>query len=94
MNEADRGLVFNVETFEIEYSYSMIDEETDDYDDNRQMIDKVSKKDFIIYLAMMFYYFPNIEIINEDRDDVIDVFLSYQQLLNKPKTVKYRLPDW
>lgn len=96
-NDADRSLFFDINGFTINYMYTVIDKETGDYDEEyTEFIDKVSQKEFIIYLTKIFYYFPKVAIMNEvdyDKDE-IDIYLFYKDFLNNPKQVKSLLPDW
>lgn len=102
--QQDRSLIFKVSDFTIQYDYTLIDQYGNELDkhgnivddgDYMEYVDQVTKQEFIIYLAKLFYFFPKVEIINQpEDDDDTDVFLSYPNLLNNPKYVKISLPDW
>ena len=116
-DQQDRSLTYNVEEFSISHFYTPIDRYGNELDKDGNIVDHadylefkdiVTKEEFIIYLAKLFYYFPKVYITNEqevdeddDNDDEdddyddnkLDIFISYQDLL-KSKTVKVQLPEW
>ena len=84
IDQQDLSLSFDVEHFTIVYSYTPIDEYGNELDkdgnigddgDHIEFVEKLSKKDFILYLAKLFYYFPAVEIINMNMMRMIRIIL-------------------
>lgn len=96
-NDADRTLEFDIWNYEIIYYYTSIDPETGDYSENVELFEvKVTKSEFVIYLAMLFYYFPEVNIMNivdYEDDDYNDIFLQHKYM-NNPKYMQEHLPEW
>lgn len=94
-NQSDLSLYFNIKNSNIMFMYVPIDEETGDYGDEYvKFVENVTRQDFIIYLANLFYYFPDVAIMNEEDEDKNDIFLQYKVLRNNPKYIRTMLPEW
>lgn len=92
-NDANRSLEFDIKDLIITYWYVKIDKHV--YSNESTIVDvHVSKEEMIHYLSKLFYYFPDIAIINEPEDNEVDVFLSYQDLLHDEEYVRIVLNQW
>lgn len=103
VNEYDRSLEFNIGDFTITFSYNTVNDnrigDDDDYEYKATIV-KVTKEEFINYLAKLFYYVPDAAIMNEveyDEDGEPlgeDIFLTYKDLVTNPNYIKKSLPEW
>lgn len=107
INDSDRSLSFNISDMNIELSYIPFDKVTGNYSDVFEIVKvSVTKEQLIMYLAKIFYYFPDVAIMNENEYDdteedsenfksnIQDIYLTYFELLKDPKHVQKSLKEW